>query len=884
MIGETVSHYKIIEKLGSGGMGEVYLAEDTKLNRRVALKFLPSQLVSDEEFKARFTREAQAAAKLNHPNIITIYEVSEHDGRPYFAMEHIEGESLREIIKSGELSTDRAIDIIMQICEGLQAAHKAGIVHRDVKPSNILIDKDDRCRILDFGLAAIQTEEKLTKSGSSVGTVNYMSPEQVQGEKVDHRSDIFSLGVVLYEMITGQLPFKGEYDAAVVYSIINDAPEPLARYKSAVTGALQQIIDKALSKDPSLRYQHADGMLADLKRLQIETAPVKKGRFGLWIAAAIIVMVGGYFGYTQLIKEEPKPAAARRLVVLPFKNMGESSRDYFAAGITEEITSRLSNIEGLAVVSNATANRYRDSEKTTRQIGEELSTEFIVNGSVQWQEESEGEKRFKITTHLIETDDDVAIWSKTYDTVMTEIFSVQSDIAENVSTQMGIKLDVIERKEVWERYTNSQDAYDFFLKGQSFSGRYGGFGTITDYRLAAEMYNKAIALDSGFVRAYSILSRSYCMQWELGDHSDSVKQNALWVAQKIQELAPDTKEAGRAMADYYYFCLSDPKRALDKLTKTYEDDFENISYLHASHNYLRRMGNWDEAIKIKRIIVERQPKRISSVFDLGQDCLYMRRYEEAEKHFDKVIEMQPDFINAYQLKVNLHINWMGDIEKARATMRESYGKVDSTRLRYYAQWLDIMEGKFDLALSRVSIPPYDSLDYYFDRGQIYKCMKQPDLMRAYFDSAYAHVEKFLLENPDDAAAHSYMGVIYAGLGRKNEAIREGKKAVELAPIEKDAFRNYAHLDYMLQIYIILDEQEDALKMLEHCLTLQTRFGLAHVFIDPDYAPMLDYPGFDKIVEKYANEYARDLWEKHRQGSKTSRRRLGAFELGIIGIR
>jgi serine/threonine protein kinase/tetratricopeptide (TPR) repeat protein len=866
MIDETIFQYRIIEKLGSGGMGEVYLAEDTRLNRKVALKFLPDHFMADDILKARFKREAQAAAKLNHTNIVTIYEVNEHKGRPFIAMEYVEGETLQKVIKEGKLTVSEAVNLTMQICEGLNEAHTAGVVHRDIKPGNIIIDRKNKARLLDFGLATVTGEKTLTQTGSTLGTIEYMSPEQVKGEKTDRRSDIFSLGVMFYQMITGQLPFKGDFVAGVIYSIINENPEPLSRYKSGVMGELQQIIDKALSKDPSLRYQHADEMLADLKRLQTEAAPLKKSRFGLWIVAAIIIVIGGYFGYTQLIKEKPKSVIPKRLVVLPFKNLGESSKDYFASGITEEITSRLSNIKGLAVVSSATAFRYRDSEKTTRQIGEELDTEFIVNGSVQWQEKPEGEKRFKITTHLIKTDDDVSIWSKTYDTVMTEIFSVQSEIAENVSTQMGIKLNVIERKEVWEQYTNSQEAYDFYLQGQSFTGRNAGYASMTDHRLAAEMYNKAIALDSGFVRAYSRLSWSYNLQWQNGDQSDSIKQKAYMTVQKIQELAPDTKEAGRVLANYYHFILDDPKKALDQLDKTYGDDRENLDYLYTSHIYLRRLGKWDEALKRKRISVEREPKRINGIYTLGIDCLYMRLYEEAERHFDKVIEMQPDFFSPYAWKVHLYLNWMGDIGKARETMRQSYGKVNSTRWRSYQQWLDIMEGKFDLALSRVSIPPYDSLNYYYGRGQIYRYTKQAVLMRAHLDSALALLEKSLIENPDDADAHSLKGIACAGLGRKDEAIREGKKAIELAPLEKRPIGNTDYLEYLLQIYIILDEQKKALEMLEHCLSLQTGFGLVLVFIDPDYAPMLDYPGFDKIVEKYGNEYARDLWDKHRSKS------------------
>ena len=266
MIDKRISHYKILEKLGEGGMGEVYLAEDTKLNRRVALKFLPVQLASDEELKERFKREAQAAATLNHPNIITVYEVSEHKNRPFIAMEYVEGESLKDLIGKKDLSINEVLDISLQISDGLAVAHEAGIVHRDIKPQNILMGKDGRVRICDFGLAKLRRDVTLTQAGSTLGTVAYMSPEQAQGKEADHRSDIFSFGVVLYEMIANQLPFKGEHDAAVMNSIANDSPEPLGRYKTNVPEGLQRIVDKALAKDKSERYQHADDLLADLKR------------------------------------------------------------------------------------------------------------------------------------------------------------------------------------------------------------------------------------------------------------------------------------------------------------------------------------------------------------------------------------------------------------------------------------------------------------------------------------------------------------------------------------------------------------------------------------------------------------------------------------------
>ena len=287
--GAKVGHYTIISKIGAGGMGEVYLAEDTKLNRKVALKFMPVHMAGNADLRSRFIREAQAAAKLDHPNIVPVYEVGEYQGRPYFAMAHIEGRSLRDIIKEGKLGTDEAVGLAMQILEGLQKAHDAGVVHRDIKPGNIIIDKDNRARLVDFGLAMVCGEEKLTKTGSTLGTVGYMSPEQVEGKKCDHRSDLFSVGVILYEMLTGRRPFEGDNDAAIARAITDSTPEPIARFKSGTTGETQQIVDKALSKDPSIRYQTAAGMLADLRRLGVGAVKLQKSNARLYLTAAVII-------------------------------------------------------------------------------------------------------------------------------------------------------------------------------------------------------------------------------------------------------------------------------------------------------------------------------------------------------------------------------------------------------------------------------------------------------------------------------------------------------------------------------------------------------------------------------------------------------------------
>ncbi|UCC44873.1 MAG: protein kinase, partial [Candidatus Zixiibacteriota bacterium] len=866
-VGTIVSHYKIISKIGAGGMGEVYLAEDTQLDRRVALKFLPSHLSQDEAARARFTREAKAAAKLDHPNIVPVYEVGEFQDRPFFAMAHIEGKSLKEVINAGRLSINEAIEFTKQICEGLHEAHSAGIIHRDIKPGNIIIDSKGKTRILDFGLAIVAGEDKLTKTGSTLGTVGYMSPEQIEGKQVDHRSDLFSVGVILYEMLTGRRPFEGDTDAAVARSITDATPEPIARYKSGTTGELQQIVEKALTKDPALRYQHADGMLADLKRLSIDSGATKKRRIGLVVAAAIVIaMVVGYFGFSTFHGEYDQVTGPKRLVVLPFDNLGDDDQDYFASGMTDEVIARLSEVSGLSVASRLTAARLKEAGIDLKKIGDSLGAEYVLDASARYQIGSDGTRHVRLITQLINVTEDRVIWSQTYDTVMTEVFSVQASIAEQVSEKMNVILLEPEREQVWKRWTTSQEAYDYYLQGNRYIGSAGGFGPLRDFQLGIEMFRKAIALDSNFSRAYSQMSYAYSMHCDRGACTDSIKQAALYTARRAIDTDPEGRNGYIALAWYYFLGERDAPKAQAQIDKAYEDNRENSYYLTLSHIFLRSMGEFDEAISRQKRALEARPNEVFSIYALGQTCLRCRRYEEAEELFDRVINMRPDFYGAYYQKVLLYLNQQGDIGKAREVIESSYGKVDSARWRGTLRWLDMKEGKLEQYLAQITIPPYDTVGYFFNRGQTYWRMGEMETMRAYLDSALNQVQRRLGEEPENAGLHSMLGLIYAGLERKDEAIAEGLRATEIAPYEKDTWYNFGYLDWLLGIYIVLNEKELALEQLEKMLTVPNTFGLSHVFIDPDYAPLLNYPGFERLVEKYGNEYAKSRWKDHKNKS------------------
>jgi serine/threonine protein kinase/Tfp pilus assembly protein PilF len=612
MIGETVSHYRIIEKLGSGGMGEVFLAEDTKLDRRVALKFLPSQLASDEEFQARFTREAQAAAKLNHPNIITIYEVSEHDDRPYFAMEHVEGRSLREIIASEELSTDQAVDIMMQICQGLQAAHNAGIVHRDIKPSNILMDKDGRCRILDFGLAAIQTEEKLTKSGSSIGTVHYMSPEQVQGEKVDHRSDIFSLGVVLYEMITGRLPFRGDYDAAVVYSMINDTPEPLTRYKSDVSDELQRIIDKALEKDRETRYQHIDDLLADAKKL------------------------------TDKPKTDIEVEQIPSIAVMPLKDMSpHKDQEYFCDGITEEIINTLTQLENLRIAARTSAFSFKGKDIDIREIGRKLNVSTLLDGSVR-----KSGNRLRITVQLVNVADGYHIWSERYDNDLEDVFAVQDEISMAIVNNLKVRLLGDEKAKLVNRNAIDTEIYKVYLMGIYFLRR----TSEDNLKKAIGFFDDVISRAPDYAAAYAGLSVAYATQgfldflppWEIFPKSKAMALKAIEIDSKSAE-----GHSSLGIAKMYYdWDWEGGEREL-RLALEINPHYVRAQIDYAT--YFMAIGKLDQAIWQIKKILERDPLAITAIDYLGILLLRSGQLIEAEQQFRQAIELESNFSHSHWL-------------------------------------------------------------------------------------------------------------------------------------------------------------------------------------------------------------------------------------------
>jgi len=540
-----IGHYRIIDKIGAGGMGEVYLAQDTELNRRVALKFLAPDLCHDADCRARFKREAQAAAQLSHPNIVTIHEVGEFNGRPFFAMEHIEGESLADFIKRGDHSLERIIDLSIQICEGLNKAHQAGIIHRDIKPSNILIARDGRARILDFGLAAIEGVDKLTKTGSTMGTLHYMSPEQTRGEVLDERSDIFSFGVVLYEMITGHLPFVGDHEPAIIYSIGNEDPEPLARYKAGVPDELQRIVGKMLAKDRAARYQHSDDLLADLRTYTKEKSASTGGkprrdawnRYVVTAAIAVILVVAGLWGVTKLLTRDARKAepARKMLAVLPFENLSpDPDQEYFSDGLTEELTSKLSQIQSLCVISRSSSMTFKGSNKTVPEIAKALKVQYVVEGSVR-----RAGNELRITAQLIDADADAHLWSKTYAGTMDDVFNMQDSVSRAIVDGIKVRLTPDETRRLGKRSFNNTAAFTYYLKGKAEIDK----GTEDAIRRGLQYLQQGLDIVGDNALIYSGMAWGYLMMINNGLGQEEYISKVDEYARKARDLDPELPEA-----------------------------------------------------------------------------------------------------------------------------------------------------------------------------------------------------------------------------------------------------------------------------------------------------------------------------------------------------
>jgi eukaryotic-like serine/threonine-protein kinase len=873
MINTIISHYKILEKLGEGGMGVVYKAHDTKLDRPVAIKFLSAGHTVTDQDKTRFIHEARAASALEHPNICTIHEIDETpDGRMFLVMPAYEGIPLNKKIGEKPLAVCEALDIAIQIADGLQAAHEKGIVHRDMKSSNIFVTSKGQVKIMDFGLARSAGMTLITKTGTTVGTVPYMSPEQARGEKVDQRTDIWSLGVILYEMITGQLPFRSEYSEAIVYSILNEEPEPVTGLRTGVPVDLERIIQKCMSKMKDERYQTVQDLVADLHRVQrITTSEIRaplQDRFHMpvhrvrrlrpWMAGlalglviVVLIILRVFISTEQLSVSERK-----MLVVLPFENLGPPDDEYFAAGMTDEITSRLASVSGLGVISRTSAIQYAGTQKTARQIGEELGVDYILEGTVRWARGPESTNRVRITPQIIRVVDDTHIWAEQYERVIDDIFEIQSDIAQMVVKQLDVTILEHERNAVETRPTKSLEAYQAYLRGRYHSSR--PHFNVQDWIQAVQSYQQAVQLDPEFALAFAELSKAHGKLYYLRyDNSDERRSQSEQVVNRAVELAPDAPETHIALGYYQFWVRRDVEEALKEFAKATKGLPENAEILIAIAELTRMQGKMEEAVRYYNRAFELNPREADAVLELGLTYWWLRKYPEALKACNQAIALAPDQAWPYLCKVFNYWSWNGVSQESRAALEGVPILHEWAVWTWY--WQEFCEGRYREAIERLSLGSDDwirikmwAMPKSLLAAYAYEFLNEPEQARTAYENAKDLLEAEIKRRPGDARYRSSLGIAYAALGQKEEAIREGLHAVELLPNSKDAVYSLGHLQDLAITYTFTNEYDAALDQLEYQLSIPGYISVAWIKMDPRWSRLCDHPRFKALIEKYSD--------------------------------
>jgi serine/threonine protein kinase/TolB-like protein/tetratricopeptide (TPR) repeat protein len=796
MLGQVISHYRIEEKLGGGGMGVVYRAQDLRLGRSIALKFLPPELVRDPQALERFQREARAASGLNHPNICTIHEIDQFDGQPFIVMELLEGTTLKHMIAGKPLPGPQILEITIQIADALEAAHESGIVHRDLKPGNIFLTKRAQAKVLDFGLAKLAPSARpiadesgaseqrtlsgigqLTSTGVALGTVSYMSPEQARGEELDRRSDLFSLGAVLYEMATGRLAFGGGTTAVVFEAILNRAPLSAARVNPELIPDLAWITSKLLEKDRKLRYQSAAELQADLKRVKRDTESSGVPTFTTpktfpWrkpgiIAAAIVIvlmlvvvwlphswrdrLLGGGSGHIHAI------------AVLPFVNVGaDPNIEYLADGVTEGIISSLSRVPELRVMARSTVFSYKGRDINAQKIGKELNVDAVLMGRVTQRGDT-----LMIQTDLVSVADGSELWGDQFNRKVSDLIAVQGDIAREIYDNLRPKIvGPEESAQVAKHDTENPEAYQFYLQGLFYWNKW----TEEGFRKATDFFNQAVEKDPNYAQAYAGLADTYNFLGESGYLApQQVWQNAKSAATHAVKLDDALPEA--------HISLALVRESYDWDWPGAESEFKRAIELNSNSapahqwygDFLTRMGRFDEArVELKKA-QELDPLSLLTNTSLGRQLYFTRQYEAAIQQLNKTLEMDPKFVPAQHA-----------IEAA------------------YAQ-----NGMFKEAIG--------------ERQKVLTLSGNPDLAAAI---------------AEDFNASGYPGVMKSWL----EGLKEVSK------------RGYISSYNMAQIYARLADKGQALSSLETALE-QRDSNLTYVKVEPAFDELRSDPRFKRVAQQ-----------------------------------
>ncbi|MGE5214814.1 MAG: protein kinase domain-containing protein [Nitrospirota bacterium] len=888
LIGKSIGHYRIESLIGVGGMGEVYLARDERLGRKVALKFLPDSLTTEEPQLSRFKNEARTASALNHPNILTVYEIGVEKDVQFIATEFIEGVTLRAALATGRMSTQRALEIAVQVASALAAAHDAGVVHRDIKPENIMLRPDGYVKVLDFGIAKL-TEQRptsddhrtktttllQTRPGLVLGTAHYMSPEQARGHKVDARSDIWSLGVVLYEMVAGSPPFRGETPSDCIAAILTAEPAPVSTISPDVPVKLELILQTALHKNVDERYQTIKEMLAELRLLSAKLeagssashtesardsngSEVKRSKPALLVtlmaAVLAVIAVACFFFFGT-----PKSSADEKsIAVLPFENLSEDkSNAYFADGIQDEILTRLSKIADLKVISRTSTQRYKKSNQKLSDIAKQLGVANLLEGSVQ-----KTNDQVRVNVQLIRAANDSHLWAETFDRRLTDIFSVESDVAKAIADQLRAKLTGQEEEVIAAKPTNNPQAYDAYLRGLAYALKTGNSPA---NMLAAQKHLKeAVRFDPKFALAWALLSYVDALGYVSLNlqPTEALRDETGQAAETALALQPNLGEAILAKGYYYYACLKEYDAAVHYFEQA-RRFLPNSSQIPESLAYVaRRRGQWEQSESYFNEAERLDPRNASLLTQHAQSYMIVRRFPEALRKFDQVLDVIPDDVDTLAQQAGI-AQAQGDLMRAGALLAPLNPSADDTgalEIQVYQAILERRPAEMIARLSEILANPDPALGYNngelrFWLGWAQDVAGDHAAAQESWKQARIELEPFLKEQPDNYVLIGDLALVNMELGDKVAAFALAEQAMKMLPLEKDAVDGPAPIEVFARIAAQLEEPDRAISTLQKLLSIPSEGALASrvpltpalLRLDPMFDPLRNDQRFQKLT-------------------------------------
>jgi len=891
LVGRTIGHYKISKRIGTGGMGDVYLATDVTAGRKAALKLLPERFTGDAERLKRFQQEAHAVVGLNHPNILTIYEIGEDHSTHYIASELIEGETLRQRLMRGRIEVGEGVDIAIQVASALAAAHETGIVHRDIKPENIMLRPDGYVKVLDFGIAKLaecafadatadgagSATLAETNLGAVLGTVRYMSPEQAYGAPVDKGTDIWSLGVVLYEMVTGQAPFTGETPGEAMSSILETEPPPLTSYITQTPAELQQIISKTLRKERGQRYQSAHELLEAFQSLRrsmefkAELGRSTSARSWLrWTAmtAALLALAAIVAGIVMFSRNRVRSTLAvpeKSIAVLPFENLSrDPDNAYFADGVQEEILTRLASIANLKVISRTSTQPYQRKPRNLAEIAKQLGVANILEGSVQ-----KAADQVRVNVQLINAQTDSHLWADTYDRKLTDVFGVESDIAKRIAESLRAKLTGREEQALAVKPTNNPEAYDAYLRGLAFEARSHAPSWFTSTDLvwkAIGFYERAVQLDPNFTLAWARLSRMDAfLYFNPVDPTAAARRDAAERAlENAQKLEPNSPETLLALGYDQYWALREYGRAKTTFGRVSKMLPSSSEVPRALGLISRREGHWDQSIAYFEQALVLDPRNVELLITAAETYGMLRQFATALKLYDRALDIapsDPDVMagkaSIYQAQGNLRqaASLLSEINEETPAEETFHIKITQLRLeRNYSECVRLLQARqaqfhfnsqYEKALNPVWLAFMQRV-----AGNTAGAKITAERARNTLEPLYRH-------QPDNFVFAASLSQIYAAMGQKQSALKAAEESIVLLPSAKDRVSGPSLEQNLALIQAIFGENSRAIWTLTQLL--QTAYGSwlydpvpitpALLRLDPFWDPLRTDPAFQKLCEE-----------------------------------